>query len=264
MSRELAVEAVLNQPGKCQVTTKLGSPSALSTTIATGTMFSVTAKQDIEILSFEFAHFPTGSDIEVEIYTLVGKDYVSQRSTPSAWTKWSEAITVDSPDQNDENINIVPRAAMSNAISMKASESRSFYFSLKSQHLKLENSSNGKTLMTGQVYFSDNFLSTDVGIGVRLGGFPNTQDDSNRGFQGRIHYRAIQPCSELLGQTQSVIRAVVPSSALPQSVNSVFLSAFTNKLNARADWKLWTETEGLNLNSVSASVVESKSTFPQV
>jgi len=259
VSRELgSVEPVLSSPGNCQVTTKVQAPAPFSTTIATGTMFSVTAKQNIEILSFEFAHFPFTADLEVEIYVINGKDYVANRNTPSAWTKLSQTTSVDSPDAGDDDINIAPRADMTQAVVMNAAESKSFYFTLRSQHLKLEPSSTGKPLATGQVYFSDNFLSTDVGIGVRVGGFPNTPDDSNRGFQGRIHYRVIQSCSELLGQTQSVVKAVVPSSAVPQSADAVFLTAFTDHLNTRVDWKRWTETEGLRLNAVSATVADTK------
>lgn len=265
MSRELAaVEPVLSSPGNCQVTTKVQSPAAFSTTIAAGTMFSVTAKQNIEILSFEFAHFPFTSDLEVEIFMIDGKDYVSNRYTPSAWTKLSQTTSVDSPDAGDDDINISPRADMAQSVVMKAAESKSFYFSLRSQHLKLEPSSTGKPLTTGSVYFSDNFLSTDVGIGVRLSGFPNTQDDQDRGFQGRIHYRVIQSCSELLGQTQSMVKAVVPTSAVPQAPNTVFLTAFTEHLNKRVDWKRWTETEGLRLNGVQSTVAETKSRLKQL
>lgn len=261
-SRELtSVEPVLNSPGDCQVTTKVTAPTPASSSIATGTMFSVTAKQNIEILSFEFLHYPYNSDIELEIYMITGKDYVSVRNNPSAWTKLSSATTVDSPDEGEGEMNIAPRAAMTQSVILDAAQSVSFYFTLKSQHLKLEPSASNKPLTTGLEYFSDNFISADVGIGVRLASFPTTPDDQDRGFPGRIHYRAIQSCSELLGQTQSVVKAVVPSSAVPSSPNTVFLTAFQNHLNTRVDWQLWAAAEGLKLNSVAATVAETKCTY---
>jgi hypothetical protein len=255
LQQERDVALVATSAGQCQLSTQLDTPSSASTAIATGTMFSVTAKQAVEIMSFEFGHFTFDGDLQVQIYTLEGKDYLSNRSQPQQWTLVSETTGVESPDEEDENIMISPRADMAEPLLLSAGESRSFYFTLKSQHLQLDQSS---SLTTGQEYFSDSILQTDVGIGIRLSDFPTSDDDANRAFQGRIHYRSIENCADLLAETEAVVRVAVNPTTVPQSPNEVFRSAFAELLDGQVDWARWTESQGLQLINVQASTVETK------
>lgn len=244
------VSLVANSAGQCILSTQLETTSSASTAIATGVMFSVTAKQNMEITSFEFAHFPFDGDLQVQIYTLQGTDYLSNRNQPGQWTLVSDTTGVESPDEGDDDIAISPRGDMIKTVPlvMNAGESRSFYFTLKSQHLKLDDSS---FLTTGQEYFSDSMLQTNVGIGIRLSNFPSTDDDVNRAFQGRIHYRSIESCPDL--STETVVRVAVNPTEVPQSPSDVFQSAFTAMLDGQVDWARWKRSHGLRLSTLSGS-----------
>eukprot|EP00980_Cylindrotheca_fusiformis_P026645 scaffold16771_cov99-Cylindrotheca_fusiformis.AAC.2 len=248
------VSLVANSAGQCQISTLLQTPSSSSPDVATGVMFSVTAKQDIEITAFEFDHFKSEVDLHVKIYTLQGSDYLSNRNQPGAWTFVNESTGVESPDDGDEEIMIAPRADIKVPLIVNAGQSRSFYFSLRSQHLKLDKSS----LATGQPYASDSMLQTNVGIGIRQGNFPNSNDDFNRAFLGRIHYQSIESCSNFPSQTVSVIRVAVNPTAIPQSPNNVFRSAFSQLLDGQANWVRWKENQGLQLSNFVAATVETK------
>lgn len=107
--REVTLIRTEGQDYQCQIDTTL-SPSSTSRIVATGIMFSVTAKQSIEFLSFEFEHFPFDGDLQVQIYTLEGKEFLNYRNHPQQWTLVSETTGVESPDSKDEIIMIVPRA----------------------------------------------------------------------------------------------------------------------------------------------------------
>jgi hypothetical protein len=114
--------------GVCQLRTSLDTEYS-GTSFATGTMFAVTAKQAIEVESFEFANLPTDSEetLEVEIYTRQGGDYLSVTDQPNQWTLISKTTAVDSPD----GIGLIaPRPDVLRSVQMNQGESRSFYFTL--------------------------------------------------------------------------------------------------------------------------------------
>ena len=83
--------------GFCMVRTSLDNLYSGSL-VASGTMFSVTAKEYIEILSFEFSNLPSDNDLEVDIYTCSGTECISVSNGPMQWTKLSATIAVDSPN----------------------------------------------------------------------------------------------------------------------------------------------------------------------
>lgn len=240
-------------PGQCQMTTHLDTVSSEASKLATGTMFSVTAKESIEILSFEFAYFATSSDSDddlvVEIYTREGNDYLSVRETPEEWTLVTDyrTIGVESPDEKDDNIMIVPRVDMySSALTVNVGKSRSFYLTLKSQNLRLKQQPGGST---GKEYIKDNILGTNVGIGVRLADF-GTEIEKNQAFQGRIHYRKISDCNKYMDSSQIVFPFVIDSTFAPQDPTAAFQSALKKLFDGEKAWTQWTENHNLELASL--------------
>jgi hypothetical protein len=242
--REVTLIRTEGQDYQCQIDTTL-SPSSTSRIVATGIMFSVTAKQSIEFLSFEFEHFPFDGDLQ--------KEYLNYRNHPQQWTLVSETTGVESPDSKDENIMIVPRADMAASVPLllNAEESRSFFFTLKSQHLQLDQPS---SVTTGQEYLSDNMLQVNTGIGIRLANFPTSQDDWNRAFAGTIHYRSIANCTDFWTETQIMLLVVVETTnASPVSSSTakvMFRKAFAQLLNNDVTLHRWRTSHGLQLTDL--------------
>ena len=255
---ETDVDFIAGSDGKCQLTSHVDTISAGTESLATGTMFSVTAKEDIEILAFEFSHFTTDSDLEADIYTREGNDYLSVREKPDQWILITDSDTtsVKSPDEDGDNISIVPRAAMKTSVplTVNAGESRSFYFTLKSQHLRLQQVIYE---ITGDEYFSDPMIQTNVGIGIRLGNF-GSQIDENRAFQGRIHYRSVQDCGDYVTSTQLQAPFVIDSTSAPLDPETIFQSSIQGFMNNELTLSRWMANQNLELTSVKVSTKESK------
>jgi hypothetical protein len=232
--------------GVCQLRTSLDTEYS-GTSFATGTMFAVTAKEAIEVESFEFANLPTDSEktLEVEIYTRQGGDYLSVTDQPNQWTLISKTTAVDSPD----GIGLIaPRPDVLRSVQMKQGDSRSFYFTLKSQHLQVESPNNGK-LETGNPYISDDYLQIDVGVSFRSYPFPFSVD-ADRAFQGKIHYRALQDCQKLVMSTELIFPFVVTKHADVQDIDRALTNGFVELLQEEATLIRWTQTHGLALYTV--------------
>jgi hypothetical protein len=252
------VELVPNSNGQCQITTHLDAldTSGGKTSIATGTMFSVKALETIEILSFEFSHYPVDANLGVEIYMLPGKHYLAQRTTPLAWTLVSTTIATPAPDQGDD-WKISPRADMKPSVSltMQKGESSSFYFSLKSQHLKLLD------FTSSLIYQQDSNLQIDTGIGISQRNFPtNTDNDVNSlAFQGRIHYRAFADCNNLLETTTLQVPFVVDATVVMKDV-SIYQSAFVNLFQEDPTLSRWKNSQGLAITAFDITPGEKRGT----
>lgn len=256
------VELVPGQKEQCQVTTyidSLESTNVEGSLISTGTMFSVTAIESIEILSFEFSHSKVDGDLGIEIYTLAGSDYKSQRKNKDAWKLLSATGMKGVPSSDKgEKWKIAPRAEMKESVVMASGETRSFYFSLLSQHLLLM-----ENKLTNSVYKEDSKLRVNSGIGVRARNFPDTTDDDNLAFQGRIHYRSTAACTTLTQTTTKVqVPFVVDSTAVPSST-AVYQTEFENMIKTAAEntasaLARWQTNDGLQMISFSPQAGETK------
>lgn len=231
----------------CQLTTFVEFPSSLSASIATGSMFAVIAKDNIEILSFEFESFASDEEVEVEIFTLEGDNYLDESSNPNAWTLLSQTTAIKSPDEGDGSFMIAPRADMKTSIPLRRGEARSFYVSLRtSDDLRLLQSTDKKRLLTGQEFYSDSMLRTDVGVGMRSGSFGDSIV-MDRAFQGRIHYRSTQDCQDFAVQSQFVLTFAVSASMLADEFQLALKAEFQAIMGEGSKWVRWKELHGLEL-----------------
>jgi hypothetical protein len=210
-------------------------------TVATGTMFSVRAKQNIQIISFEFADLPVDKDLEVEIYTRAGGDYLSVVDQADQWTLIGATTAVPGPDGLGA---IAPRADMlQNSISMAFDEIRSFYFTLKSQHLQVDDSKG----TTDTTFASDDLL--ELNVGVSLPSYPfDAQIDRDRAFQGKIHYKAIQACANFGTSTKVTIAWAVGPKAEVRDVNEVFTDGILKVMEEDPRLRVMVDSHGLSLD----------------
>jgi hypothetical protein len=208
-------------------------------------MFSVTAKESVEIISFEFANFPSGDDLQVEVYTIQGADYLSVQDQADKW------ILIGKTEAAIETIDglgmIVPRADMLRAIQLLAGETRSFYFTLKSQYLKTE----GNDGATGQLQLEDDMLQLNVGVSLRTYPFPALVD-MDRSFQGKIHYHSFQPCDDFdLESTEAVFSFVSESNDIGE-VSLALTDGLGDMFQDDPELERYTQVHGLQLQTVQA------------
>jgi hypothetical protein len=240
-------DVVLSDELGCQQTTLVEFPSSLSTSTATGSMFTVTAKDNIEILSFEFESSSSNEEVEVDIFTLEGKNYLDATSNPIAWTRLSQTTAFKSPDKGDGSFMIAPRADMLTSIPLTTGESRSFYITLQtSDDLILMQSTAENRLLTGQEFHSDSMIRTDVGIGILSGGFGDSVV-MDRAFQGRIHYRSLQDCQDFAVTSQFMVPLAVHPSTGSDDFRFALKEAFKDIMAEGAKWGRWNELHGLEL-----------------
>jgi hypothetical protein len=209
-------------------------------------MFSVTAKESVEIISFEFASFSIGNDLQVEVYTIQGADYLSVNDQADRW------IMIGKTEAAIETIDglgmIVPRADMLRAIQMLPGDTRSFYFTLKSQHLKLEGN-NGAT--TGQLQLEDDMLQLNVGVSLRVYPFPELVD-MDRSFQGKIHYHSFQPCDDFSLESTDAVFSFASNSDDIGAVNLTLTDGLRDMLQDDPELERYTQVHGLQLQTLQA------------
>lgn len=225
--------------GTCQLRTSLDT-LYVGTANAQGMMFAVTALEDIEILAFEFASFGATNPIEVEIYTRQGTDILdADFRKQQGWVQISAAMAQPSPDGLGS---ISPRAEMLRSLQMLTGEQRSIYISLNSQNLQVEEGAG----TTGDRMLDDGRLQLDVGGSLRSGPFPSTID-KNRGFQGRIHYRTIEPCVNFNTETDVVFQFAINSTAEIIDANKAFSDGFVQIIDEEPALTRFKEAHGLSL-----------------
>jgi hypothetical protein len=224
--------------------------------VASGVMFSVTAKQTLEILSLEIDHYTFDGDLEVEIFTRPGADYIDVFSDPAEWNMVAQTPIFRAPEGTGS---IVPRSAFT-SIQMAAGEILSFYVTLRTQHLKLsatsewEDVTSKNFLTTGDAYVSDDFLQVDVGIALRTFKFPETSLDFDAAFGGAFHYQAVQSCTALT----PTIFLMVLKFAVEHGVNvrsSDFSNAFVDIFSAEPQLVEFTKLHGLQIDQLQATDV---------
>jgi hypothetical protein len=181
---------------------------------AFGTMFSITAKQDIEVLTFEFAHLNRGEGTTtamtaegqqpIEVYIKPGADFLSGVGIASAWTSMtlnSDATTSTRAAANETTTtlltayespgapgtSIIPTASLK-SVKIATGESVSFYITLTEPRMKVSLTEGGSGLTTSAPYVEDEYLQLSVGVGLQEYPFPNFTD-LDRVFHGLIHYR---------------------------------------------------------------------------
>ena len=221
--------------------------------VASGVMFSVTAKQTLEILSLEIDHYTFDGDLEVEIFTRPGADYIHVFSDPAEWIMVAQTPIIRAPEGTGS---IVPRSAFQ-SIQMAAGETLSFYVALTTHHLKLsatsdsEDVSGNNYLTTGDTYASDDFLQINVGIALRTFKFPETTLDLDAAFRGVFHYQAVQSCTAFTPAiTSMVLKFAVQDGVDVRS--SDFLNAFMDLFSTEPQLFEFTKFHGLQIDQLQA------------
>lgn len=246
LPRFLAEEDVKpgSQNGYCASRTSLDTFQE-GQAVASGTMFSVTALEDIEIQAFEFLSAAFINEQQVEIYTRAGGEYVSVSSKPDQWDLVSTTVGIDSADKL---WTMAPRADMTSKINMKKGDSRSFYFTLKSQNLKLLATDNK---VRDDLYVEDGRLQINVGVGLRFYPFPQLVDQ-DRAFQGRIHYQTTdKPCDEWMEESTTTMSFAVNSTARIQDVNVALTKELKDSLENAAILSRLKTVHGLELEDIN-------------
>jgi hypothetical protein len=183
---------------------------------AFGTMFSITAKQDIEVLTFEFAHLARGEGTTtamttdgqqpIEVYVKPGADFLSGVGVASEWTSMmnsessSSATTTEAAEDGTTTTlltayespgapgtSIIPTASLKR-VKIATGESVSFYITLTEPRMKVSLTEGGSGLTTSAPYVEDEYVQLSVGVGLQEYPFPNFTD-LDRVFHGLIHYR---------------------------------------------------------------------------
>jgi hypothetical protein len=162
------------------------------------------------------------------------------------WTKLSATIAVDSPNGLGA---VAPRADMQRSVQMTAGESRSFYFTLKSQHLQVDTPDEG--VVTGAPFISDDRLQINVGVSLRFYPFPKLVD-MDRAFQGKIHYRSIEPCDQWEESTEITMPFAVNATGDIRDVNAALTNGFADVLDSEAILSRLKNLHGLRLDGLDA------------
>lgn len=221
---------------------------------AVGTMFSVKAKEDIEILGFEFLDLQFDAPLDVQIFMLKPKYLGEYEAASLEKDAWENVVSSSTAKETPEGVGaIVPRADMKKTIPLLANQVASFYFTLKSPHLQLSKSEN---LKTGQMYSEDGGLRVDVGIGLK-DVFDLSQTDffdylkvANRAFQGKIHYHAIKDCSNFMTSTQIDLLFAYNATASSLDVSQAISDAFRNVLEEEPRLKRMMDQHKLEFESI--------------
>ena len=199
-----------------------GTPSE-ATEAATGIMFSIQAKSNLEVLSFEFVSFDNGQDStnnqEVEIYTMDGNDFQSAVNQRNKWTLFGKAIAIQ--DSEDSKLKIVPRGGSNmelHAIPIPEGQERSFYITLKLKKLSVYTNQGD----TGKAFISDDMVDVNVGLALQGSGFQGS-GTPNRAFHGVVHYNSIQGCAEDLSTSTRVSMSFAISKAATENDVRVIL-----------------------------------------
>ena len=131
-------------------------------------------------------------------------------------------------------------------IILEAGESKSFYLFFRSKDLHLKQSSrDGGRLITGEEYFSDEMLQTNVGIGT-LPDFQGTKI-MGRAFNGRIHYRYIQACNDYTAATEVIALFALDPDFDLERVHQALKTGIRDMLESKATWVRWMQSDGLEL-----------------
>ena len=233
-----------------------------------GTMFTLNAKHDLEILTFEFAHYDPISigskeaenGIDVEIYVKTGSEFLDAVENSLEWIEVAKSTAYISPDYSSH---ILPRSDM-RSIKMEQGQQLSFYITLKENNLKLERPSsesnvNGLSLTTGSTFLYDDFIDLSVGIGINGYDFPQgIPPTMDRIFQGVIHYRSVQSCSD--GTLVDVVSNQIPLSFTVQTIsstsdlsifNTVIQETFEEYLQQYVELRKMKSSHGLKLNRIT-------------
>jgi len=140
---------------------------------------------------------------------------------------------------------IAPRADMLQNIQVGSGNSVSFYFTLKSQNLQVEDENS----ITNAPILEDGNLVLNGGVSLRRYPFPR-QVDNHRGFQGKIHYRALQECSNLPVVTELHFGFATEANVDIRDANEALTSGIMEWLRDDPQFSRWARLHGLSLSQV--------------
>jgi len=178
----------LEEDGKvCTKAESLLTPLDVDVT-AFGTMFTIVTKDDpIDILALEFFANPTAKTLQVEIYTKLG-DYKGFEDNSTVWEKIAN-IAIAAPPSDRHSL-LIPMSDFK-AFTMNPNELRAMFITLQTSDLRYKY---GSGLQQGQTFYSDGYLSVNVGIGHANYGFGKRIFPA-RLFSGAIHYSHHADCT---------------------------------------------------------------------
>jgi hypothetical protein len=227
--------------GTCQIRSSLDT-AVDGNVAATGVTFSVQAiGTSLIIQAIEFANTKGSSSSEINIYARKGTSF---STTASDWTTLASTASVASSDGLGM---MIPRAAMKQPLTVAAGEVWTIYISSSAANIKLTST----TKSTGSSYQVDSFLQLNVGESIKDGAAFSASRTGNMGFQGKLYYRVLKPCQDLVTDTQSVFPFAATSGIDPTELNNALTTGFHNLLTDQGDLKRWSQVNGLAIKNIS-------------
>lgn len=180
---------------------------------AKGTMFSLTVKERLDLLSMEFdiAEGISGGDVAMEVYYRKG-EFSGYTNDQQQWTKLADTIFYLAPDGKGA---IIPTNEFT-TVTMEPGQKYSIYLSFQSDVLKLKTSKQ----LIGELYQSTDILDLYVGVTLDDGPFPNTFGIASD-FAGVLHYRTLLPCSRVLMTTSVPMEFAINENPDPDTLNEL-------------------------------------------
>ena len=247
--RQSAKTYVVGGDGDCEVSSFLNA-SYVGDRASSGTMFTLTAKQDIEVLTFEFAHFEEDVDgQDVEVYVKTGPNFLEAVGDRTQWQEMAQTTAYLSPEMIGASV--VPRADV-RSVKMFAGQQLSFYITLKEIRMKMSVTELDSGLSTGDPYLADEFLEVSVGVGLRDYPFPDFSD-IDRVFHGAIYYQAIQSCSkfESLEDVIVMVFAVDDLEADASGLIEALSDSITTYIHEYVELRRMEASHGLVLDAIT-------------
>jgi hypothetical protein len=255
---------------ECRLTTSLIAPSLVGEDYfgAVGTVFTMSATQEIQIISFEFDFIldstadlssSSSSSWEVEVYSFVG-DYIPFTNQSKVWNRdeWEDRATATAVLSPDGKYAILP-VIESHPMVMSAYTLYSFYITFKDPLSTMKiRLSQAVAPMVDNVVTTDDILQIHVGSSMTSYPFPDISTPGSI-FHGVVHYQVTQECNatEFLTESEIVLEFAVNEEQQTQDILTILTSAVEDATKAfiilTPDLIRYTKFHDLSLDSVEST-----------
>jgi hypothetical protein len=281
---------------QCRLTTSLTKPSPVGDDYfgAVGTMFTMNATKEVQIISFEFdfvmessttsdtstttattntaesnpasssSSSSSSSSWEVEVYSLAG-DYTQFFNQSQEWkrTEWTDRATATAVPSPDGKYAILP-VIQSHPFVMDAYTLYSFYITFKDPLSTMKLRLSQAAAVPDTVVTTDDTLQIHVGSTLTTYPFPEMSTPGSI-FHGIVHYQITQECNatEFLTETEIVLEfAVNEEQQTEDKILAIVTSAVEEATMAfiilTPDLIRYKKFHDLSLDSVTSAFVEGK------
>jgi hypothetical protein len=194
---------------------------------AKGTMFTLSVKEPLELLSMEFDAYDFSEDgvvledLSMQVYYRKG-DFSGFTNNEDEWILLADTPVYLAPDSKGA---IIPANEFT-TVTMEPGEVYSIYLSFQTENvLKIQSSDR----LIGESFQSNDILELFVGVTLEDGPFPDKFDQA-ADFSGVLHYRTLRQCSQVLMQTEVDLEFAInedPEADIMQSLSDAVGNAIT-------------------------------------